>query len=151
MDVIQRAFPLDERPFRVIGEKVGISEEEALERIRSLKKKGLIRRIGGVFDVSRLGFSSTLCAARVPPDRMAIFVETVNRFPNVTHNYRRNHEYNVWFTIIAPTRAMVDTIIAAIKGESGVGDILDMPATRRYKIDAVFDFQGAGKDDNDKR
>jgi len=150
MDVIQKAFPLDERPFRVIGEKLGLSEEDVLERVRSLKEQGVIRRIGGVFDAGRLGFSSTLCAARVPPERMAVFVETVNGFSNITHNYRRNHEYNIWFTVIAPDRNTIDDIISEIKGRTGVDDILDMPATRRYKIDAVFDFDGAGKGNNDK-
>ncbi|MBN2284771.1 MAG: AsnC family transcriptional regulator [Deltaproteobacteria bacterium] len=140
LNMIQDDFPLEEEPFRVIGERTGIGEEEVLARLGKLKESGVIRRIGAVFDPPKLGFVSTLCAARVPDDRLPEFVETVNSYREVTHNYRRDHEYNVWFTLIAPDRGDIDRIIREIQEKTGITDILDMPARRTFKINAKFDL-----------
>ncbi|MEA3487477.1 MAG: AsnC family transcriptional regulator, partial [Thermodesulfobacteriota bacterium] len=96
LNIIQREFPLDARPFKVLGVQVGIDEDDVLERIRRLKNNGIVRRIGAVFDTGNLGFTSTLCAAKVSADRLEQFVGVVNSYRGVTHNYLRDHEYNVW-------------------------------------------------------
>jgi DNA-binding Lrp family transcriptional regulator len=140
LNIIQTDFPVVAEPFKILGEKTGISEDEALERIRRLKKDGIIRRIGAVFDSGKLGFASTLCAARVPERKIKEFVDIVNSYPGVTHNYRRNHEYNVWFTFIAPTEAEIKKSLKEIGNKTGVSDILNMPAKRKFKIDASFEL-----------
>ncbi|HRT27074.1 MAG TPA: AsnC family transcriptional regulator [Syntrophales bacterium] len=140
LNLIQKEFPVTAEPFKEIGASVGVSEDEALERVRRLREEGIIRRIGAVFDPGKLGFVSALCAARVPEEKIRSFVETVNVLPGVTHNYRRNHEYNVWFTVIAPSEESLEESLAGIKENSGVVDILTMRAVRTFKVDASFEL-----------
>jgi len=127
-------------PFKVVAERMGITEDEVLERISRLKKEGIIRRIGAVFDSKKMGFVSTLCAARVPEDTLKDFVQVVNSYPGVTHNYRRSHEYNVWFTFIAPDEGTLEKSLAEIRDRTGIADIISMSAVRTFKIDASFEL-----------
>ena len=127
-------------PFKAVAEKVGITEDEVLRRIRNLKDEGIIRRIGAVFDSKKMGFVSTLCAARVPEEKLKAFVEVVNSYAGVTHNYRRNHEYNVWFTFIAPDEVTLEKSLAEIRDRTGVTDIISMSASRTFKINASFEL-----------
>ena len=136
---IQSEFPITSRPFLTIARELGIDEDEVIERIKDLKKDGIIRRIGANFVPNKLGFVSTLCAARVPEEKIPEFAETVNRYPGVTHNYRRDHDYNIWFTFIAESREHIETYLKEIASETGVTDILNLPATNVYKIKAQFD------------
>jgi len=140
LNLIQQAFPLDAEPYKRIGEQIGIPEEEAFERIRKLREDGVIRRIGAVFDPKKLGLVSTLCAARVPQEKMKVFVDAVNAYPGVTHNYRRNHDYNVWFTYIAATEAALEQFLSEIREKTGIADILNLRAVRTFKINARFNF-----------
>jgi len=140
LNILQKEFPLEECPFQIVAEKCGITEEEALDRIQKMKDEGIIRRIGAVFDGTKLGRVSTLCAARVPEDKIYIFVQTVNTNKGVTHNYRRNHEYNIWFTLSAATAKELEEFLAQIKEKTGVTDILDMRAVRTFKINASFEM-----------
>lgn len=139
LNILQKEFPLVEQPFLAIAERCGITEEETIARIQRMKDKGIIRRIGAVFDGIRLGRASTLCAARVPEDKIDLFVRTVNANKGVTHNYRRNHEYNIWFTATAANLEELTALIAGLKEKTGVDDILDMRAVRTFKINASFD------------
>ena len=140
LNILQTGFPLEAEPYRIVGERVGIDEDEVLRRVKKLGEEGVIRRIGAVFEPRALGYVSTLCAAKVPPSKMKQFVEAANSYPGVTHNYRRSHEYNVWFTFIAPTRKEIDKALGEIKEKTGIADILDMPAKRVFKIDATFEL-----------
>ena len=88
---------------------------------------------------AKLGFVSTLCAARVPVDKVAGFAAVVNRYPGVTHNYQRDNEYNVWFTFISPSMDEIEANLKKIAEETGVSDILNLPATKVFKIKAQFD------------
>lgn len=139
LNILQKDFPLDEQPFLIVAEKCCISEEEALFRIQKLKDDGIIRRIGAVFDGVKLGRVSTLCAARVPQDKLDIFVNAVNAGKGVTHNYLRNNEYNVWFTLNAANAYELESFLADLKKKTGITDILDMRAVRTFKIDATFE------------
>lgn len=139
LNILQKEFPLEERPYFVVGKRCGISEDETIRRVQKMKEEGIIRRIGAVFDGARLGRVSTLCAARVPEDKIQTFVQMVNAYHNVTHNYRRNHEYNIWFTLSAQSAEELENIIEEIKTKTGVTDILDMRAVRTFKINATFD------------
>ncbi len=104
LNEIQSNFPLRVRPFREVGRKLGLSEKEVLTRVSRLKKEGIIRRLGANFNSRKLGFTSTLCAAKVPKRRLDEFVAVVNEYPGVTHNYEREADYNIWFTVIANPR-----------------------------------------------
>ncbi len=136
---IQSDFPVTAQPYQTIGRELGMREAEVLERVRRLKAAGLIRRIGGNFSPEKLGFVSTLCAARVPADEVDRFAEVVNRYPGVTHNYLRENSFNVWFTFIAPSMAEIEANLAAIRDATGVEVIMNLPATRVFKIRAKFD------------
>jgi DNA-binding Lrp family transcriptional regulator len=135
---IQSDFPIAPRPYRAIADDLGLSEGEVLKRVSRLKKSGIIRRIGGNFTPDKLGFVSTLCAAKVPEDKISQFAEVVNRYPGVTHNYRRENTFNVWFTFIASSMDEIDANLHQIAAETGVTDILNLPATRVFKIRAEF-------------
>ena len=140
LDIIQTDFPLSSRPFRAIGERIGIKEEEVLERIRSLKERGVIRRIGATFEPRKLGYTSTLCAAKVPEEKIEGFVAVVNSYPGVTHNYERDHEYNIWFTLIGRSKEEIERNIAEIEERTGVKGIKNLPTLRRFKINVSFDM-----------
>lgn len=139
LNEIQSGFPVSPRPYLDIGEHLGIPEQDVLERVKRLKVQGIIRRIGGSLDSRKLDFTSTLCAARVPEDRIGMFVETVNAYKGVTHNYLRNSDYNIWFTFIAPDQGSIEKAIKEISDNTGVSDILNMPAKRVFKIKVDFE------------
>ncbi|HRR21411.1 MAG: Lrp/AsnC family transcriptional regulator [Bacteriovoracaceae bacterium] len=139
LTLISNAFPLHERPFRHIAREVGITEEEALERVRRLKDTGLIRRIGAVISPGSLGWYSTLCAAEIPVDRIDDYTSLVNSYDEVTHNYVRSGHPNCWFTLITPNAARAREIIREIQDRLGT-EILDLPAKRVFKINVSFDF-----------
>lgn len=136
---IQSDFPIDARPYRVIAEELGLSEEQVIERVRAMKEDGIIRRIGGNFVPHKVGFVSTLCAAKVPEEKIDAFAEVVNRYTGVTHNYQRDNEFNIWFTFIAPSREEIAANLEQISNETGVDTILNLPATKVFKIRAKFD------------
>lgn len=137
LDIIQTEFPIAERPYQILGDQLGISEAETWDRVRNLRAGGIIRRIGANFQSSRLGFSSTLCAAHVPQEKLEEFIALVNAEPGVTHNYEREHYYNIWFTLIAPGEDAMKVTLAALGKKSGI-KILNLPATRLYKIRVDF-------------
>jgi len=140
LDIIQSSFPLEPRPYAVLGKELGIAEDEALERVRRLKKQRLIRRMGANFQSAKLGFRSTLCAAKVPEEKMEEFIQDVNRHPGVTHNYLRKHEYNIWFTVIGPSWDAVCDLLAKITERTGIA-IVNLPAERLYKIKVDFQME----------
>ena len=135
---IQSNFPITPRPFQSIGEDLDLTEEEVLERIQSLKLQKIIRRIGGNFVPEKVGFVSTLRAASVPEERIDQFAETVNRYPGVTHNYQRDNKYNIWFTFIAESMTEIEENLKEISRKTGITDILNLPATKVFKIKAQF-------------
>ena len=141
LDIIQTAFPLTPRPYATLGEQLGISEEEALARVRSLRQRKFIRRLGANFQSHKLGFRSTLCAAKVPEDRLDAFVAAVNAHPGVTHNYLRAHAYNVWFTMIGPSWEAVCADLDTLSRDTGIA-ILNLPAEKLYKIRVNFQMEG---------
>ncbi len=136
---IQTRFPLTSRPYAAIAQELETTEQEVLTRVTRLKEEGIIRRIGGNFVPSKVGFVSTLCTARVPDKKFDLFARTVNRFPGVTHNYLRDNPFNIWFTFIAPSKEAIRENLAMISEKTGVDEILNMPATHVFKIKAKFD------------
>ena len=136
---IQSDFPLSTRPYKELADRLDLTEKEVIDTVARLKDTGVIRRIGGNFHSAKLDFVSTLCAARVPFEKIERFVETVNRRPGVTHNYLRSHSYNIWFTFIAETMDRIDEQLREISEETGVIDILNLPAEKMFKIKVDFE------------
>jgi DNA-binding Lrp family transcriptional regulator len=139
LGTIQSDFPISRRPYRDLSDRLGLPEEEIFGRVERLKKDGIIRRVGGSFDSRCLGFTTTLCAAKVPDNRITLFVEEVNKYPGVTHNYLREHEYNIWFTLVVTDRKEVDRLIGEIIQSTGVQEVINLPATRTFKV--LVDFE----------
>ncbi|MEE8400475.1 MAG: AsnC family transcriptional regulator [Desulfobacterales bacterium] len=137
---IQSDFPITSRPYREIAEDLNLAEADVLTRVARLKDSGIIRRIGGNFVPGKVGFVSTLCAASVPEDGIDDFASVVNRYPGVTHNYTRDNPFNVWFTFIGPSMEEIENNLKQITSETGVTHILNLPATRTFKIRAQFDL-----------
>ena len=137
---IQSDFPITTRPFLSIAKNLHISEDQIIKRLKRLKKKGIIRRIGGNFVPEKLGFVSTLCAAKVSQDKIDSFAKVVNRYPGVTHNYRRDNKYNIWFTFIAQSMDEIKNSLENISQKTSVKEIINLPATKMYKIKAHFDL-----------
>jgi len=140
LNLIQSDFPITPRPYLAIAQRLGFSENDVIKRLDRLKKKGIIRRIGGNFVPEKLGFISTLCAARVPEDKIQSFAKAVNRYPGVTHNYQRDNKYNVWFTFIAPSMKEIEENLENISRQTGIKKIINLPATKVFKIRAHFNL-----------
>ena len=135
---IQVDFPIDSRPYKILAQKLGLKEDELIQRINQMKEDLLIRRIGGNFSPDRLGYHSTLCAAKVPYDKIELFTKTVNAYSGVTHNYKREHEFNIWFTFIASSVEIINDSLQQIQKATNVETILNLPATKVFKISANF-------------
>jgi len=141
LNEIQRNFPITHRPFLALARRLKLSEKEIIGRVRNLKDVGIIRRIGASFSARAVGFTSTLCAARVRGQKIDKFVAVVNTYPGVTHNYEREGDYNIWFTLIAPSRKKINQILAEISRKTGVKEILNLPASKTFKIAVDFNFE----------
>jgi DNA-binding Lrp family transcriptional regulator len=140
LNKIQSDFPITPSPYLSIAEELCLKEDDVIKRLKKLKNIGIIRRIGGNFVPEKLGFVSTLCAAVVPEEKVESFAKTINRYPGVTHNYLRDGSFNVWFTFIAPSMKEINANLKHISKETGVKEIINLPATRVFKIKAHFDL-----------
>jgi len=146
LNAIQNHFPIAVHPYQILGEAVGTTEEDAFKRIQRFRQEGIIRRLGGVFDSRRLGYYSTLCTAKVPEEKIPSLAKLLEGIPGVTHNYIRNHEYNVWFTLIDRSKAVAESTLQNIRDVLGVSEIYSLPATRLFKIKVNFDFDLSDED-----
>lgn len=140
LDIMQNAMPMTCQPFADIAEQAQISEAEVIGRIAMMKETGLIRRIGGIMNSQQLGYFSTLCALSAPTDRIDEVAEMINKLSGVTHNYLRDHHYNIWFTITAPSQAEAEKQLQELEQVCGL-EILSMPAKKLYKIKVSFDME----------
>lgn len=144
LGTIQSGFPIVPDPYGTLAEQLGLERGEVEKTLLDLRKEGLVRRIGASFDSKRLGYSSTLCALAAPPERADEVAAIINAYPGVTHNYLRENRYNIWFTLITRSSEDRARILGQIVEQSGCGDLLDMPATKMYKIRVDFG-KGHGK------
>ena len=136
LSVIQEAFPLEERPYKVLAEQLDSDEQSVFEAVENLRKSGVIRRIGGIYDSRKLGFISRLCAGKVAD--IDKFAAAVNEIPAVTHNYVRTHEYNVWFTVIAQSEGEIRAIVDGLCESTDLHDVHILTATKKFKINTVM-------------
>ncbi len=135
---IERKFPISSYPYQDLARELGLTEDEVISRISQLKEKGIILRIGAFFDSEKLGLKSTLIAMKVPPLRLPEVAKMVNHYPGVTHNYRREHEFNLWFVLMGKNRKEIDEILRKIKDQSGINDILNLPKKQLFKLKLNF-------------
>lgn len=142
LNMLQTGFPRVSRPFAELGRQLGMTEEEVLGRVAALKESGLIRRIGGIFDSQKMGFISTLVALEVETDKIGEVAATVSSYQGVTHNYEREHEFNVWFTLVAASAEELQKTLDEIISLPGVLKLRNLPALRLFKIGVNFDLSG---------
>ena len=135
---IQADLPVAERPFDVLAARLGADPGDVLARVARLRERGIIRRLGPLFASARLGYTSTLVAAAVPPDRLIEVADLVSALPGVTHNYRREHAYNLWFTLTVASIDEIGRIIADLKRRTGIATFHSLPALAVYKIRVDF-------------
>jgi len=115
INLVQANFPIESRPYLKLANELDITEEQVINIIKELKDNNYIKRLGGIFNSKKLGYCSTLCAIKVPPKRISEVATLINSYNGVTHNYIRNHYYNMWFTVIAPSIGDIGTFINNIK------------------------------------
>lgn len=135
---LQDGLPVVSRPYAVMAEELGVSEQQVLRTLRWLKASGLIRRLGGILDSRRLGYASTLCAARVSQENIQRVVEIINSYNGVTHNYLREHYYNLWFTVTAPSPEELEQLVAEIRERTGLKELHSLPSRDLFKIAVKF-------------
>ncbi len=140
LNEIQWVFPLAERPYLEIANRHGISEDEAMRRISAMKAIGIIRQINAIFDTRRLGYKSALVAFAVTPDRLNHVAERINEHPGVSHNYERNHEYNMWFTLAVPPGSDMKEDLDRMAALDGVVKYRVLPTLKLYKIGVRLDM-----------
>lgn len=137
LDLLQEGIPLDVRPYRALGAKIGMTECEVMDRLGRLKAAGVLRRVGAIFESRRMGYYSLLCAARVPEEHLNEIGQAISSLEGVTHNYIRRHEYNLWFTLTAPSREAAEELLSALEASGGIS-IFRLPASRVYKTRVAF-------------
>jgi DNA-binding Lrp family transcriptional regulator len=137
LNMIQEEFPLRKHPFAKIGKQVGIDEKEAMERVQRLKDAGIIRRIGVVFEPKKLDYASTLCGAHVEEEKLMEVVEAINKNTGVTHNYEREGDLNLWFTIISDKAEEINAFIESLERRFLL-KIYRFPKKRVFKIKTYF-------------
>ena len=137
---VQEGFPISPRPFRDLGRALGLEEDEVISRLATLQKEGLVRRIGPILDLRRMGKSGILAALAVPLDRADGVAEVVSLYPEVSHNYLRPNDsgYNLWFTV-SGTEERIQDILQEIRAKTGL-KMLVLPTLKIFKIGVKFDI-----------
>ncbi len=140
LDALQYDFPLSERPFDILAERLGLDADLLWQRVERMIEQGVIRRLGASIDSRKLGFSSTLAAVRVRPENVEQAAEVIGRYHEVTHSYLRDHEFNIWFTVIAADDGKIGVILDRIRADLSLdpSDVLNLPMKRMFKLDARF-------------
>jgi len=140
---LQDDIPLVPRPYREIAARIGTTEDDVIQRLGRLQEMGIVRGLSPVIESRNVGLSAaTLVALRVPESSMPAVIRQVNAYPEVSHNYRRDHPYSLWFTITGKSESRIREILGEIGEKNGLSgpDILELPTVRRFKIDVRFSF-----------
>ena len=144
LNLLQGSFPLEPRPFARVGEAAGVSEDEVMRRTQRLLDERIIRQVTPIFDTRALGYSSMLVAAKVDPENPHRAAQVINAHPGVSHNYLRNHEFNLWFTIAveSDSRLGLDGTLDVLAEEAGAGSIRQLPTLKLFKIRMDLEMEG---------
>lgn len=133
INALQGGFPLSRRPFAEAAVPLGLTEAELIARIGRLLEAGVLSRFGPMMNADRFGGHNTLVAMAVPAERFDAVAALVNAYPEVAHNYARDHALNMWFVVAAESRTRVDEVLAEIEQLSGLA-VHDMPKLREFRI-----------------
>jgi len=142
LTALQKQFPIDHRPFEVLGREHGISEQECLKRIERLKATQVIRQLSGIFDTRAIGYQSTLVAMRADAARVDAAAAVINQHPGVSHNYKRNDTFNIWFTIAIPPGESLEQVVNILHTLAKAEETILLPTLRLYKIGVKLDLTG---------
>lgn len=134
VDRIQSDFPLAADPWTVLGAELDMEGSEVRERVARLLDTGVLRKLGAFGDTRKLGHTSTLVAARVPAEQVDTVAEAISAYPEVTHNYLRAHDFNLWFTLIAPSWAHIQARADEIAAWPAIEALHLLPAERMFKV-----------------
>jgi len=134
LNEIQWTFPLVPRPYSKIAKKFHVTNEEIMQRLRTLKETGILRQLSAIFDTRRLGYKSALVAMAIEPEKLERVANQINRHPGVSHNYERNHEYNLWFTLAVPPGSDLKSEIDKFSKLSGIKKVRLLPTIKLFKI-----------------
>jgi siroheme decarboxylase len=140
LNLIQHQFPITPDPYGDIGKIVSCTREEAFAVVTKLHKSGIIRRLGGSFSAKGMGYDSTLVGAKVVPAKLESVAKVAGSFMEVTHNYERSSDYNLWFTVIAASSERLDSILNTVREQDGVEALHKLPAEKLYKLKVDFKF-----------
>jgi DNA-binding Lrp family transcriptional regulator len=140
LNIIQAEFPLSREPFSALGLHLGIAGDEAIRRIDRLKVDGIIRLIGPVLNPKKVGYQTTLVAAKVPAEWLEKAGQIISRHPMVSHCYQRDHDFNLWFTLAMPVTRYVEDKVCELGNRIKSETTLNLPAIKTFKIGAYFDL-----------
>ena len=140
LNIIQAEFPLSREPFAALELRLNINRNEVIQRIESLKSRGIIRLIGPVFNPKRLGYRTTLVAMKVPVERLDKAEQIISTHPMVSHCYERDHDFNLWFTLAMPVAEDIERDIQKLGSKIKAEEVLNLPAVRVFKIGAFFNL-----------
>jgi DNA-binding Lrp family transcriptional regulator len=133
VNALQGGFPLSARPFAEAARPLGLGEDELIARVRRLVDSGALSRFGPLWNAEGIGGAVCLCAMAVPADRFDAVADQVNAWPEVAHNYARDHAFNMWFVVSAETPARIDAVVAEIADATGIA-VVPMPKTREFFV-----------------
>ncbi|QFR48495.1 Lrp/AsnC family transcriptional regulator [Sulfurimonas lithotrophica] len=141
---IQKKFPLVAKPFAVIADELGISEDEVLNILKEEKKNKIIRQTSAIFDTKRLGYKSSLVAFKVKPELINSAVKIINSHPGISHNYERNHDFNIWFTLaVAPdSKFGLEKTLEVLAKLTNADDYIMLPTLKLFKINVKLNTTG---------
>jgi DNA-binding Lrp family transcriptional regulator len=142
LNIIQWEFPLIREPFSLLALNLDTHGKEIIRRIDRLKAAEIIRLIGPVLNPKKLGYRTTLAAARVPAQRLSIAGQVISGHPGVSHCYQRDHDFNLWFTLAVPLTADLEDEVRKLGKQIRSTSILNLPAIKMFKIGAYFNIGG---------
>ncbi len=140
LNEIQWIFPLVPQPYTEMAKKFKLSEEQLMQRLIGLKKTGVIRQLSAIFDTRKLGYKSALIAMSIEPEKLDYVANQVNKHPGVSHNYERNHEYNLWFTLAVPPGSDLKAEVDKFSKLSGIKKTRLLPTIKLFKIGVKLDM-----------
>jgi len=140
LNEIQWTFPLTSQPYHEIAKKFDISLETVKERLINLKKIGVLRQLSAIFDTRKLGYKSSLVAMEIEPDKLDYIAAQINRHPGVSHNYERNHQFNLWFTLAVPPGTDLKTEVDKFSKLKGIKKVRLLPTIKLFKIGVKLDM-----------
>ena len=140
LNEIQWTFPLTSQPYHEISKKFGVSLDTVKERLINLKKVGILRQLSAIFDTRKLGYKSSLVAMEIEPEKLDYVAQQINRHPGVSHNYERNHQFNLWFTLAVPPGSDLKTEVDKFSKLQGIKKVRLLPTIKLFKIGVKLDM-----------